>query len=201
MEKISDPSDFDTPVDYARSAEKLSAWLRNARESGWTSTESTKRLRDLASQLDGLVAELAKPEYMELQDAVDEDIEEIGEDGFPVPVPREQSRLGRYEGCQWRMLEISEFARKLADDYPAPQARPYMKEAATAFLHLWREDNRSRPTMYENGEAVLEFARILEAGGVFLERSSVRGILTKAWNEFDSHYLGDLFREIIVWRK
>lgn len=189
-------------VDFERSAEILSAWLHRNRQSEWSPTETVNGLRDLAKRLDDLADELWNPEWMGLQDAVDADApSRIGVDGLPIPTPPEESRFGTYEACQGRMHEIASFARALAETYPAPQARPYLLDAATAFLHLWREDGRARPTMYDEGEAVTAFARILENGGHTGNPSSVRGILNKAWKTFDPYLHCPLFEEIAVLRQ
>lgn len=190
-------------VDFERSAENLSVWLRERRQSEWSPTETVNGLRELAKRLDDLASDLWKPEWMDLQDAVDEDPPPaIGLDGWPIPRPPEESRLGRYEACQDRMREIASFARELADKYPAAQARPYLQEAATAFLHLWREDGRERPKMYDNGEVVTAFERVLQKGGHhYGSPSSVRTILTKAWNTFDHHMRCPLFDQIVVWHQ
>ena len=187
-------------IDFESSAENLSAWLRTQRQSEWTPTKTVARLQDLARRLDSLAYELWNPEWMELQDAVDADPPpRIGLDGRRVPIPPEESRLGTYEDCQGRMREIASYARALADKYPAAQARPYLQEAATAFLHLWQEDGRALPTMYDESEAVTAFVRILENGDHYYSSpSSARGILTKAWNTFDHGLMCPLYDQIVV---
>lgn len=191
-------------IDFARSAKNLSAWLQLqcARKREGKPTKTVKRMQGLAKRLYELADELWNPEWMELQAAVDEDLPPtVGLDGWPAHPSPEASRIGTYEACQWRMREIACIARKLAEEHPAPQARPYLLDAATAYLHLWLEDGRDPPTMYDEGGAVSEFARILEKGGHPLTASRVRGILSRAWNSFDAHLICPLFDQIVVWRQ
>lgn len=195
------PPEFST-IDFDRSAQNLSSWLRERRQSEWSPTERVNRLRDLATRLDKLADELWETDLWEVEHAVDADPPpRIGLDGRPIPQPPEESRFGTYETCQSGMHEIARFARQLAEGYPAPQARPYLQEAATAFLHLWLEDGRDRPTMYDNGEAVTTFANILESGGHPMTTSRARGILGKAWSAWDRYLICPLFDEIVVWRQ
>lgn len=194
-----DGTDKFPDIDFAQSAKKLSDWLQSVKRSEWTPTKEVKELQALAKRLNGIADELWQAKWLSLEAAVDEDPPPvIGFDGWPIP---QESRQGRYQVCMSRIREVADIANSKAEEFHNSRARPELKEAATAFLHLWRESGRDRPTMYDKGEAVTAFRNVLERGGYVLSESRARGILETAWKDFDHHLICPLFEQISTWKQ
>ncbi len=189
-------------LDYEASAAKLSEWLAAVRASEWTPTESVRKHRALAKQLEAAAAMLEGRQWTFLEYEVDRDQPpETGIDGLPIAAS--ETRAGRYSGTVARLREIAEVSARVADEYPNPRAKPELGQAAGCFLHIWYEAGRPMPAMYDNSEAVTAFKAILDTGRYPLSPERVRGILAKALESFDpsSGPPGFDICRFLVWRQ
>lgn len=172
--------------DYEASILKLSERLRQMRESNWSPTPRVKELKYLAEQLDKAADLLAEQRWMDVERAFDADPPpEIGIDGWPILSDPEESRKGMFQATKWRLRDIAEAARQVTEEYPNSRARPEVPYGAIAFLHVWYQCGRDRPSFYDDGEAVQEFGKVCRSAGIHLSSARLRTALAAAWKDFD----------------
>jgi hypothetical protein len=172
--------------DYKASLAALIERLRTINDNTWSPTPRRNELLAFAKQLRKTADLMGLQEYGDLESAVDADpLPETGQDGYPVPVCGEESRLGLYQATKWRLHEFADIAVQQADSYPAPQFRTALRFATEAVLHIWYQCEKPRPTLYDNGEAVRELTGILGEAGIVLSPERIRTELGRALRTFD----------------
>ncbi len=181
-------------LDFEASAAKLSEWLRAIKATDTRPKDAARKYRALAERLATVKQDLDEPQWLELEAEFDRP--EPGLDGWPIP------NAGRYRTAIRLLGELSRVAAGLADDLPT-KTKPEQGWAAAYFLHLWLETRGDLPTLYDSGEAVTAFGRILEAAGLPLSPERVRGILTHALETFDPtfHPCGSPLETFFVYRQ
>lgn len=189
-------------LDYEASAARLAEWLATMRAAEWTPTESVKKHRDLAKQIEDVAELLNGQQWLFLAHEVDKDPPpETGIDGFPIVIG--ETNAGRYQGTIDRLREIAEAANRMADEYPNSRAKPELMQAAECFLHIWYQSEKDRPAIYDASEAVTAFKSVLDTGGYPRSHERVRGIVGEALKNFDplSWPPGFDERRFLVWRQ
>ena len=82
---------------------------------------------------------------------------------------------------------------------PKPKPADRLRFAAIAFLYLWRYYGHAILSLYDKGQAVHEFNRVLEMAGILLSIEAVRNHLSEALkkNDSDGWCLPHEFREVV----
>lgn len=189
-------------IDLDASLKKLSAWLARCRASKYDFAEDTKRHKDLASRLKQIAAELEDPYWMWLEEEFNRDPPDVL-NGDGTRTARVISNAGRFKGLCFRLRDLAEVAGNLADENPRPRTIPELAIAADCFLHIWYTAGKGRPTLYDRGEAVTQLAAVFSNASYVLSNERVRGILAKAFEEFDRFFprIGPLMDDLMTWRQ
>lgn len=182
--------------DYEKYKFRLINLVRQLHESDWAPTPEAKRLDALVNQLETTVSELSDCRWMFLEEAFNSDLPtETGVDGWPVK--QLEDRAGRFGILCCRLRELAALARSEKENLPNARFRPAGKFAAKGLLHVMYECGLPRPSMYDDGDAVIELEKVCKEAGIFLSRPTLRGLLSKAFEEFDPCHVDSRIAEIL----
>ncbi len=171
---------------YEASIQKLVEWLILRNKSDWSPTPRVLELKMLAQRLEETADLIGEQRWMFVEEAYNTDPPpEIGKDGWPIERDPEESMQGMWEATKWRLRDIAATALQEAALYPDSRAKPEIPWGASAFLHIWYQCGKDRPTIYDKSEAVLAFGKVCVDAGIHLSDSRYRKALGAAWEEFD----------------
>ena len=183
---------------YEAGVDRLVKRLRLMNESAWSPTPKRRAAEDLAAKLVDLA------DYLDETGTLQFDVEElhdrppplvVGDDGWLQTDTVAESWHLSYKATIWRMRDLADSARRVANELPNPRANPALPFAALVFLHLRYRCGFPRPSLYDLGEDMQAFQRVTEAAGIVREPQTLRGPLSAALKEFDPkrvpHYLAD----------
>jgi hypothetical protein len=176
---------------YEAAFERIVAEVARRAKSEWSPTPKAKRLGALATRIDKLVDELR---HVSLDRGSIE-----REHDYPGGCdPRSaDARPGAYKAALVRMAELADSARRVQAALPSPRKRRALPFAALAYLHLRRDYDCQRPTLYDAGFDVREFGRLCRQAGLHLSDERLRGALADALRAFDRDR--DCLDEVADW--
>jgi hypothetical protein len=157
-------------------------------ESVWAPTCERKQAQAISEKLRGLVDLLDGHGVVQfdIEQAHDAPLpEECGQDGYPIPAPA----VGcSYKATLMHMRALAATAEGVADSLPSAQQKHAAPFAALVFLHLRYRHGYPRPPLHDGSDEVCELKRILSSAGIELSNERVRGLLSKARQEFDPNF-------------
>ncbi len=172
--------------DYEEGKRLISVRLAGVRSRDWSPTPEVRRLKSLIEDLEAMANRLGGQEWLYLEAAHDADsLVEYGLDGYPIDPGI--SNVGRFAGVRFGLQELAKTARAQLEELPSARERNEVPHAAQLFLHLRYECGMPRPTLYEGGEAIMEFTRLCEVANVYLSPERIRNILSEALKTVDAH--------------
>ncbi len=178
--------DVSSIYDYEEGKRLISVRLAEVRATDWSPTPEVRRLKSLIEDLEAMANRLGGQEWLYLEAAHDADsLVEYGLDGYPIDPGI--SNVGRFAGVRFGLQELAKTARAQLEELPSARERNEVPHAAQLFLHLRYECGMPRPTLYEGGEAIMEFTRLCEVANVYLSPERIRNILSEALKTVDAH--------------
>ncbi len=176
------------PFDYEKSLSELSKRLAWMNGSTWSPTPQRKAAVAMAEKLIALADELDGVQWRWLEDVCD-----APEPGQIDPRSRltqpGADRSGFFKETLWRLREIADIAQREADSLPKPNARPALRFAAAAFLHItYRCEKPFPPSLYDCGTAVSDFDEVCQRAGIVKARETLRNALSDALKDFDPFF-------------
>lgn len=144
-----------------------------------------RRLSDLADHLDeGGVLQF---DLEELHDRPPPSV--VGEDGYSRPDALAESLQCSYKETIWRIRDLADSARRLADELPDPRRKPALPFAIMVFLHLRSRYGFPRPALTATGAVVADLACLTKSAGIHLSAERLRNALAEGLKNFDPHLI------------
>jgi len=173
---------------YTDRISKLAERVRAMKDAGWSPTPERRdaealaiRLVELADFLDG--AGTLQFDLQELHDRPPRSF--VGEDGYPRPDDLAVDLQCSYKATIWRMRDLADSARRLADELPDPRRKAALPFAVMGFLHLRHRFGFPRPKLYSAGTDVAELGDLVARAGIHLSAESLRNALGAGLRDFD----------------
>jgi len=107
-----------------------------------------------------------------------------------------ERRWESYRAIKWHIRELAESARQAVDEIPDPRKKFALDFAARGFLHLRHYYGLSRPSLYDGGSDISEFADLCKNAGIHLSNERYRDALRKSIKTFDPYFITG-YEEII----
>ncbi len=137
---------------------------------GYDFTAERKAIEALAQRLDDVAEDLG------CMGGAQEEIEAAHDASYG---------FATYEADTLRLRALAESARTAAAGVPDARRKFALPFAALAFLFVRWRCGLKPPTLYDEHADVVEFERVCNAAGIFLDRGTLRRALARATRAFD----------------